>query len=180
LEAMMDAVQSQHLGRIRHLREAFVEANERLVARLRGASDEAAGRTAAGEWSAAQIGWHVATVTTRFAGLISGDLAGAQPLPDDFRERAWPEVVASIPPRLQAPAALAPPPGVRRGDAISALEAAGMRMARALDSLTAERGARMGITSAVVGSITVYQIGDWVTAHVIRHNRQAKRVLGEG
>jgi hypothetical protein len=31
-----------------------------------------------------------------------------------------------------------------------------------------------------VGSITVYQIGDWVTAHVIRHNRQAKRVLGEG
>jgi hypothetical protein len=46
--------------------------------------------------------------------------------------------------------------------------------------LTAERGACMGITSAVVGSITVYQIGDWVTAHVIRHNRQAKRVLGEG
>jgi len=176
----MDAAQSQHLGRIRQLREAFAEANERLVARLRGASDEAAVRAAAGEWSAAQIGWHVAAVTTRFAGLISGDVAGAQPLPDDFRERTWPEVVATIPPRLQAPAALAPPPGVRRGQAIAALEAAGMRMARALDLLTPERGARMGITSAVVGSITVYQIGDWATAHVIRHNRQAKRVLGEG
>ena len=53
-------------------------------------------------------------------------------------------------------------------------------MARAFDSLTPERGARMGITRAVVGSITVYQIGDWATAHIIRHNRQAKRVLGEG
>ena len=176
----MDAVQSQHLGRVRQLRESFAEANERLVARLRGASDDAAGHAAEGEWSAAQIGWHVAAVTTRFAGLISGDVAGAQPLPEDFRERTWPEVVAAIPPRLQAPAALAPPPGVRRAQAISALEAAGMRMARALDSLTPERGARMGITSAVVGSITVYQIGDWATAHVIRHNRQAKRVLGEG
>jgi len=177
---MMDAAQSEHLGRIRHVREAFAEANERLVARLRRVSDEQAGRAAAGEWSAAQIGWHVAAVTTRFAGLISGDLEGAKALSDDFRERAWPEVVASIPPKLQAPAALAPPPGVRRSDAIAALEAAGMRMARALDSLTPERGARMGVTSAVVGSITVYQIGEWATAHIIRHNRQAKRVLGEG
>ena len=176
----MDAAQSQHLGRVRQLRESFAEANERLVARLRGASDEAAAHAAPGEWSAAQIGWHVAAVTTRFAGLISGDAAGAQPLPGDFRERAWPEVIASIPAKIQAPAALTPPPGVRRGDAISALEAAGMRMARALDSLTPERGARMGITSVVVGTITVYQIGDWATAHIIRHNRQAKRVLGEG
>lgn len=176
----MDAVQSQHLGRIRHLRESFAEANERLVARLRGATDEAAGRAAAGTWSAAQIGWHVAAVTTRFAGLISGEIAGAQPLPEDFRERTWAEVVASIPQRVQAPAALVPPPGVRRVDAIAALEASGMRMARAFDAVTPDRGTRMGLTSAVVGSITVYQIGDWATAHVIRHNRQAKRVLGEG
>jgi hypothetical protein len=26
----------------------------------------------------------------------------------------------------------------------------------------------------------VYQIAEWATAHVARHNRQAKRVLGEG
>jgi hypothetical protein len=38
----------------------------------------------------------------------------------------------------------------------------------------------MGLTHPLVGSITVYQIGDWATAHIIRHNRQAKRVLGEG
>jgi hypothetical protein len=175
----MDATQSQHLARVRHLREAFAAANERLVARLRRATDEHAGQTPEGRWSAAQIAWHVAAVTTRFAGLISGDVAGVQPLPADFRERPWPEVVAGIPERVQAPAAFTPPPAVRRQDAISALEASGMRMARAFDALTPERGGRLGITSAVVGSITVYQIGEWATAHVIRHNKQAKQVLGE-
>ena len=38
----------------------------------------------------------------------------------------------------------------------------------------------MGITHAVVGTISVYQLGEWATAHIARHNRQAKRVLGEG
>src|SRR6185436_4591598 len=102
---MMDAKQSQHLDRVRHLRESFAEANERLVARLRRADDEAAERAPEKGWSAAQIGWHVAAVTTRFAGIISGDLAGAQPLPADFTPRSWEVVAAAIPPRLQAPAA---------------------------------------------------------------------------
>jgi hypothetical protein len=38
----------------------------------------------------------------------------------------------------------------------------------------------MGIVHRVVGAITVYQIGEWATSHIIRHNRQAKRVLGDG
>jgi hypothetical protein len=38
----------------------------------------------------------------------------------------------------------------------------------------------MGITHPIVGRISVYQIGEWATAHVIRHNRQAKRALGQG
>ena len=109
-----------------------------------------------------------------------GDTAGAQPLPTDFRERQWAEVVAAVPALGRAPAALEPPPIVRRNDAIAALEASGLRMARAFDSLTAERGARMGLTHPVLGSLSVYQIGEWATAHVIRHNRQAKRVLGQG
>jgi hypothetical protein len=173
----MDAAQSRHLSHVRHLRESFVEANERLVARLRGATDAAAERAADGAWSAAQIGWHVATVTTRFAAMMAGDLAVAQALPADFREREWAEIAAGIPDRAQAPAAVVPPPAVSREAAIAALEASGTKMARALDSLTPERGGRMGITHPVVGTITVYQLGDWATAHVIRHNRQAKRVL---
>ena len=176
----MNTAQSQHLARVRHLRESFAEANERLVARLRKASEEAAHHPTNGGWSAAQIGWHVAAVTTRFARIMSGDLDTAQPLPADFREREWGAIVAAMPPRLIAPAAAVPPAVVGRDEAIAALEAAGTTMARALDTLTPERGGRLGITHPIVGTITLYQIGEWATAHVIRHNRQAKRVLGEG
>ena len=173
----MDPKQSAHLARLRHLRESFAEANERLVARLRGATDEAAARVPAGGWSAAQIAWHVATVTNRFAGLMSGDQPGPVAMPAGFVERKWDEVLAGIPAKLQAPSSATPPPTVSRHDAISMLEESGMRMARALDRLTPERGAGMGITHAITGTISVYQIGDWATAHIIRHNRQAKQVL---
>lgn len=161
------------------MREAFAEANERLVSRLRSATDAAAA-PADGGWTPAQIGWHVATVTNTFAGLISGDVPGTAALPATFVERAWEEVAAGIPERLKAPDALAPPPAVNLHDAISALEASGMRMARAFDTITPERGATVGITNSLVGTITVYQIGEWATAHIIRHNRQVKRALGEG
>jgi hypothetical protein len=176
----MDPYLSRHLARVSHLRAAFAEANERLVARLRGAEDEAATRVpAGGGWSAAQIGWHVATVTTRFAGLMSGDVPGVQPLPADFREREWPTIAAGVPERLKAPEMFHPPARVTRAEAIAALEAAGMRMGRAFDAVTPERGARYGISSPIVGGmICIYQIGEWATAHVARHNKQAKRVLG--
>jgi hypothetical protein len=175
----MDRAQSDHLSRVRHLREAFAEANERLVARLRGASDEAASSAAAGAWSAAQIGWHVATVTTRFAGLISGELSGSQPLAADFCERPWAEIASRIPERASAPSAVKPPGGVRRNDAIDALEASATKMALAFDVLTPERGCGHGITNPMIGTINVYQIAEWAIAHVKRHNRQAKRALGE-
>jgi DinB superfamily len=177
----MNPALAHHYDRVRHIRESFAEANERLVARLRGADDEAARQTpAGGGWSAAQIGWHVAKVTSRFAGLMSGELPGVQPLAADFREREWGQIVPTIPARLQAPAGFEPPHGVTRAEAIAALEASGVRMARALDQVTPERGARHGISSPIVGGvISVYQIGEWATAHVIRHNQQAKRVLGK-
>jgi pyruvate/2-oxoglutarate dehydrogenase complex dihydrolipoamide acyltransferase (E2) component len=175
----MNSSQSAHLARVRHLRESFASANERLVARLRAAADDAAERHVPGCWSAAQIGWHVATVTTRFAGLIAGDLNGPQPLPDSFRERPWEEIAAAIPERLQASGAVTPPSTVRRSEAVAALEAAATRMARAFDALTDERGSRTGITHPIVGTISLYQLGEWATAHIARHNRQAKRVLGQ-
>jgi hypothetical protein len=175
----MDGVQAAHLARVRHLRESFASANERLVARLRGTTDEAAERHLTGAWSAAQIGWHVATVSTRFAAMIAGDIGGPQPLPESFQERPWASIAASIPDRLQAPSAVHPPPTVKRTEAVAALEASGTKMARAFDVLTCERGGRMGITNAVVGTITVYQLAEWATAHIARHNKQAKRILGE-
>jgi len=63
-----------HRARIGHIRESFAEANERFVTRLRAADDEAVQRVPEqGGWSAAQIAWHVASVTRRFAGLMSGE-----------------------------------------------------------------------------------------------------------
>ena len=114
----MDEIQSAHLARVRHLRESFAAANERLVSRLRAASDEAAERHVADGWSAAQIGWHVATVSTRFAAMIAGDMPGPQPLAESFEERPWAEVAAAIPDQLRAPSAVHPPPGVKRSDAV--------------------------------------------------------------
>ena len=169
-----------HRARIGHIRESFAEANERFVTRLRAADDEAVQRVPEqGGWSAAQIAWHVASVTRRFAGLMSGERAGAQPLGADFVERPWPTIVTAIPDRLQAPSSFLPPPGVTRMDAIAALEASGMAMARALDAVTPERGAGLGISNPIVGgTINLYQVGEWATAHVIRHNKQAKQTLG--
>jgi hypothetical protein len=173
---------ARHYARVRHLRESFAEANERLVARLRRVEHAAAERTPDGAgWSAAQIGWHVAAVTTQFAGLLSGDTPGAQPLPPDFVEREWTGIAAGIPERFRTSRPFEPPARVTRDEAVAALEAAGVRFASALDRLTPERGAGYGITSPIVGgTICVYQIGEWAAGHVIRHNRQAKRTLGEG
>ena len=112
--------------------------------------------------------------------MIAGDVAGPQQLPEGFCERPWAEVAATIPARTTASPAMTPPPGVRRADAVAALEASGTKMARAFDALTPERGGRMGVTHGLVGTISLYQIAEWATAHVARHNRQAKRMLGEG
>jgi hypothetical protein len=173
----MDQKSSDHLARVRHLREAFAAANERLVKRLRGADDHAAERAPEGGWSAAQIGWHVAAVNTRFAAVIAGDVAAAQPLPPGFVERPWQVIASAIPEKLQATTAV-PPPVVHTRDAIAALEASALKMARAFDALTLERGAALGVTSPIVGTINLYQVGEWATAHIARHNAQAKRVLG--
>ena len=174
----MDQKSSDHLSRVRHLREAFASANERLVKRLREAEDHAVERAPEGGWSAAQIGWHVAAVNTRFAALIAGDVPAAKPLPDDFVEKPWAAIAGEIPEKLQAPSAALPPAVVHKRDAISALEASGLKMARAFDSLTPERGARIGVSNPIVGTINLYQVGEWAAAHVARHNAQAKRVLG--
>lgn len=175
----MDQKSSDHLARVRHLREAFASANERLVKRLRAADDAAVERApAGGGWSAAQIGWHVASVNTRFAALIAGDVPAAKPLPDDFVEKPWANIAAEMPPKLQASAAAMPPAVVHKRDAVAALEASGVKMARAFDTLTPERGAKIGISNALVGTINLYQVGEWAAGHVARHNAQAKRVLG--
>jgi hypothetical protein len=175
----MDAKQAEHLSRVRHLREAFSSENEHLVGLLRAAEDDAAERGTADRWSAAQIGWHVASVSTRFAALMAGEAPGARPLPDDFAERPWTEIAAAIPGQLDAPSAAVPPAGVTLHNAIAALESSAVKMARALDTLTPERGAKIGVTNPLVGTINLYQLGEWAATHVTRHYEQARHALTE-
>ncbi len=175
----MDAKGADHLARVRHLREKFASANERLVKRLRDSDYHVAERVpAGGGWTAAQIGWHVATVNTRFAALLSGDIPAAKPLPDDFTEKPWKEIAAELPEKIQASAAAMPPPGVTRHDAIALLEASAVKMARAFDTLTPERAGRIGVTNQLVGIINLYQVGEWAASHAARHDSQASRALG--
>jgi len=63
-------------------------------------------------------------------------------------------------------------------DALAALHASAEKIHAALSSLTSERGSTLGITHPAVGTVNLYQVGEWATVHTIRHNRQAKRVLG--
>jgi hypothetical protein len=173
----MDREQAAHLSRVRHLREAFASQNEHLVALLRGADETLATHSAPGRWSAAQVAWHVASVNSRFAALIAGDAPAAKPLAADFIERPWAGIAAAIPDKLEAATAALPPARVSRHDAIAALEASAVRIARAFDTLTPERGARMGVTSPVVGTISLYQVGEWAASHVERHLKQARQAI---
>jgi len=172
-------VADAHAERIARMRRAYREAHDRLVARLREAPGDLVERTpAGGGWSAAQIGWHVATVDGMFAELVSG-ARPSQPLPHDFRERAWTDVVAEIPQKLEASGSSLPPPEITRDEALSALVASAQKLDAALEGLAEDRGSRFGVTHKAVGTVTLAQIGDWATAHTIRHNAQAKRVLGK-
>lgn len=175
----MDAQQAAHLARVRHLRESFASENEHLVALLRRADDAAAEVPAGGRWSAAQVGWHVAAVNTRFAALIAGEVPAAKPLDAGFVERPWTEIASAIPEKLEAATAAMPPPKVTRHDAIALLEASAVKVARAFDTLTPERGGTVGVTSPVVGTINLYQVGEWAATHVARHYAQAERAIGD-
>ena len=161
------------------VRSAYQEAHARLVKRLTDASAEVMERTPPdGGWSAAQVGWHVAAVDRTFAGLISGELPGAKPLPEGTVARRWDEIVTTIPGKLEAGARVQPPPAVRRDDVLQALAEAATKLDAALAALEEDRGARYAITHPVIGTVCLGDLGDWAVAHTIRHNAQAKRVLG--
>ena len=169
-----------HSERIARLTREFTAALDRLIARLETADRASAERPPAdGRWSAAQIGWHVASVNTALAALIVGAVTrGVAPAPPGFVEQPWSEIAARVPPRTNAPEGFHPPAAVTVQDAIARLRSSGDLLSRALVGLTAERGSGFIVTSPIVGTISMNQVGEWATAHIIRHNAQAKALLG--
>jgi hypothetical protein len=167
-----------HAELIARVRQSYREAHERLVKRLSEAPAEAAERApAGGGWSAAQIGWHVAAVDASFAGLLSGERPGAQPLPDGAAERPWTEIVQGMPARIEAGKRMQPPADPKRDDVLKLLAEASAKLDAALADLDEDRGSRYAITHPAIGTVCLRQFGDWATAHTIRHNAQAKQVL---
>jgi uncharacterized damage-inducible protein DinB len=169
-----------HAERIARVRQAYREAHGRFATRLREASDADVHRApAGGGWSAAQVGWHVAAVDSSFAAVLSGEVPAAKPLAEGTAVRPWQEIVAGMPSRLEAGKRVQPPQEVRRDEVLTALAESAAKLDAALAALSEERGAGYAITHPVIGTVALSQIGEWATAHVIRHNAQAKRVLAE-
>ena len=116
-------------------------------------------------------------MNTRFAALLSGDVPAAKPLPDDFIEKPWAGDCGRAAGEDPGVGRGDPAGGVDRHDAIAALEASAVKMARAFDTLTPERGGGIGVTNQLVGTINLYQVGEWAASHAARHDAQAQRAL---
>ena len=168
-----------HADLMARTRRSYREAHDRLVARLREADEDAVHRTPPdGGWSAAQIGWHVAAVDGQFADLVSGARPGAQPLAGGLAEKPWADLVSGMPQKIEAGKRVQPPADARRDAVLDLLAASAARLDAALAALDEARGASYAVTHPAIGTITLRQFGEWATAHTIRHNAQAKRVLG--
>ena len=168
-----------HAELIARTRQSYREAHDRFVKRLREAADDAEHRSpAGGGWSEAQIGWHVAAVHGQFAEIVSGAKPFAQPLAAGGAERPWTDLLSGIPDKIEAGKRVQPPDDVRREAVLDRLAESAAKLDAALAALDEQRGATYAITHPVIGTITLRQFGEWATAHTIRHNAQAKRVLG--
>jgi hypothetical protein len=168
-----------HSERIERVRREYREAHDRFVTRLAGAPPDAVARVpAVGGWSALLVGWHVAAVDASFAGLMSGEVPAATELPEGVTAAPWPEIAAAIPAKIEAGKRVQPPPAPDRDGVLAALAESAAKIDAALAGLAEDRAVRLAITHPVVGVVALAYIGDWAVAHTIRHNAQAKRVLG--
>ncbi len=171
---------SDHAARVSAIVAALEEALARFRARLASADPAGAARVPAdGGWSAAQVAAHVAAVNGSFASIIDGTFAIAQPPAGDFVERAWQEIGGAMPGKLQAPSRVHPPETVTRDEALASIDASAAKLVAALRGVDAERAA-WTMDSPIVGRVSLYQVGEWATAHLIRHNKQIKRLLDVG
>ncbi len=167
-----------HAARISTLCAAFDHASARFLARYDSTTDDEATRVpTSGGWTPAQIAAHVAALNRQLAAVVSGRVERAMPPSADFVERPWPEVASRLSGPLEAPASVTAPVGVSRAEARVALISSSQMILDTYRSLSAER-ARLVFDHARTGPVSLYQVVEWLTAHVARHNAQMKTVLG--
>jgi len=158
--------------RVTSILARFQSAQNAIVGKLRELPPESAEhRPAAEAWSAAQIGFHVATTNEWIAGVLNGSTPMAQPAPAGFAETFNPK---SLPARIKTFPTLEPPAVVSAEVALERLRASGHNLTKAIASLNAERGAGHCVTLPF-GTLSLFELADFTAAHVLRHISQIER-----
>jgi hypothetical protein len=105
------------------------------------------------------------------AGVLTGATPLAQPAPAGFTERFSP---VDVPRQKTFP--LPAPTIIGAEAALDRLRASGHRMAKAIASLTPERGAGYCVTLPF-GTISLFELAELTTAHVARHTNEVHKAL---
>lgn len=162
-----------HQNRIHASVAAFQTASDALVSSLNGLSDEAATRTSPdGGWTPAQIGWHVAATSDLLAGMLTGP--GAVPAPPDFSEN--PAIFKAVPSKVETFPVLQPPASAARAAAIAKLNASAAATVKAIEALQPDR-ASGHVVQLPFGQLSLYQLCEFIGAHVARHQSQLDRTI---
>jgi uncharacterized damage-inducible protein DinB len=152
----------------------FNAAHQSLIGKLRELPAALAEQSPSSDaWSAAQIGWHVATTNHWAAGVLLGSAPHVQPAPAGFRESFDP---SKIPTRVKTIPQLEPPAIVRLDAALARLRASAQQLTKAIASLTPQRGTGYTVT-LLYGTLSLFEFADFVVRHVARHDAQIDRIV---
>ena len=146
----------------------FNAAHNYLIASLRDLSPALAEREPAeGDWNAAQIGCHVAMANDWTADVLTAKTALAAPCPSGFAEafdrNAVPWNTRTFP--------LDPPDVIGTDHAIERLRASGHHLAKAIASLTPERGSGFCV-ELPWGTLSLFELAEYTAEHAVRHSQQ--------
>jgi DinB superfamily len=162
-----------HQNRIHATVSAFQSASEGLIAAMERLDDEAAVRVPpGGGWNPAQIGYHVASANEYLAGILAGSVRRSRPAPEGFLEN--PHVFSGLPSKIQTFPALEPPSNASRAQAIAKLRDSTAQVVQAIEGLSVERAAGE-VIDFPFGLISLYQLAEFLTRHVLRHEAQLQR-----
>ena len=162
-----------HQNRIHASVCAFQTASDALILALERMNDEAAARAPReGGWNAAQIGYHVAITNDYLAGILTGAVPRAIPTPDGFAEN--PEILKSVPSKVETFPQLEPPPTATRAEAIAKLQTSVGDTVKAIETLDPERATKYCVKFPM-GHLSMYQMADFIGSHVLRHHHQLRR-----
>jgi hypothetical protein len=151
----------------------FNAAHAALVGKLRELPPDTVEQSPAPDtWSPAQIGCHVAITNDWIAGVLEGSIPMAQPAAAGFTESFDPK---KMPGKVKTAPTLEPPKVVSCEVALEKLRASGRRLSKAMASLTAERGSRYCVTLPF-GTLSLFELADFTTNHLVRHIGQIDRV----